>query len=700
MDLPALPSAIYGFASAAVGHLLLFTSQEPLVKAVFALCLYVSSARAADRTSMRSTARSCIVYSLAPPYPQQEDLTGLSMAENAGQEGEGMEFDEEGEVCEEPELEGEDPGAEAAAASKDDEEVKSGRRGKKRKAEEGPSLCEICQEEARTGKTLYCTACRKHVAACRKDAERNDTMTVFEERSKRKDTFREMVLRFITESPGTRSGCTRQSMDWVKFIDEVFTVTQVVKGSKEAMMDWPDFEEHHKKKFAMSAATIAERWAEALLGLGADKNGEREGFIDRVPVSVQSYRLTETIAGNRRASVAGTKDVKNPTQEELQKHDGWTQKDAMNLDNAHFAKLLPDGPESPNQKGLFSVPSQSTRARPSPAGKGQAGAGPGRKKKDIGRSRVQQFEQLTAGTKGVATKLEEGLKFAEEKRDTFDGDEAEYKLYTAILEARIDTVTAVLDESEDSIEEHVAGLSAEVLRFLPIQDWGKVVKPHKLKGMVDEVLQIDTAEDLEAFRSNMDEKMGYLHQLATAVRGAADDLTKAKEARDKAAAKAAKQAEAKAAAKEKAAAKKAKREAAKAPKKGAAQSSGATAEAVDLWATLTEVNSGKAAEVADFFKKITPAEASADFKPKVSDLGAVGFFKWTAIDDAVKNSPPLLTQLSNFRDQYPMTKLAKTNGRVGAPVRSGEKMKMNKWQFEFFICSGPMKVQLVRKNNT
>ena len=52
------------------------------------------------------------------------------------------------------------------------------------KAKPPAELCVICRDPqvARAAKSKFCDPCRKEVAACKKDAERNDTIDIFNEK--------------------------------------------------------------------------------------------------------------------------------------------------------------------------------------------------------------------------------------------------------------------------------------------------------------------------------------------------------------------------------------------------------------------------------------------------------------------------------------------------------------------------------------
>ncbi len=65
------------------------------------------------------------------------------------------------------------------------------------------------------------------------------------------------------------------------------TEQRVVKGTKGVIMDWPDFEEHHKEKWKWeSAKDISNAWGRSSDTRRPCSEVEMPGFKDRVPVDV------------------------------------------------------------------------------------------------------------------------------------------------------------------------------------------------------------------------------------------------------------------------------------------------------------------------------------------------------------------------------------------------------------------------------
>ena len=78
---------------------------------------------------------------------------------------------------------------------------------RRKKAEQAKGrVCTICRETHCVDKSVYCAVCRTDVASCKKYAERNGTLAMYEQAAKDPDQLRELVLRFKAESMATKVG--------------------------------------------------------------------------------------------------------------------------------------------------------------------------------------------------------------------------------------------------------------------------------------------------------------------------------------------------------------------------------------------------------------------------------------------------------------------------------------------------------------
>lgn len=108
-------------------------------------------------------------------------------------------------------------------------------------------VCVICQDAKRHANSKFCQSCRAACAACKADAIKQGQADVFDERSQREESLREMVLKFMVTCPSKGQGAPRDKFDWVKFIHEVYSKTELEVHEKAVMMDWVDFKAHHEK---------------------------------------------------------------------------------------------------------------------------------------------------------------------------------------------------------------------------------------------------------------------------------------------------------------------------------------------------------------------------------------------------------------------------------------------------------------------
>lgn len=169
----------------------------------------------------------------------------------------------------------------------------------KAKAAAKKALCVIClnPEQKVCAKSTFCSECRRGVAACKLDSERNNEIEFYNGQAQRDDTFRAMILKYMAECPSKGSGVRRDAFDWARLQEELYRESRVIKGNREVMMAWPQFEQHwtSKKNTAMEIAAL---WAEALRRNDGDQDGDEVGVEDRVPVAVESYRLVGSPRAN------------------------------------------------------------------------------------------------------------------------------------------------------------------------------------------------------------------------------------------------------------------------------------------------------------------------------------------------------------------------------------------------------------------
>ena len=385
---------------------------------------------------------------------------------------------------------------------------------------QGLLACVICKTQSRRKKMRFCQACARDVAACKKDAEQNGWVEVFEEQSKADDTFVYMILQYQSKCSGRGRGFARDKFDHVTFRESLYQKKLTRRGVKSVMMDWGEFTSHHERK-GFSGPEILQKWQDAIAsGVETDNNG-RKGQELRISTEVETYKLEETEEGTARERELGhsTKKFKAEDVEAMDK-DILSKPQNMDINGG--------GPSFGISSKASMVPGDEAANKRS--GKDQK-VSPLSRRVTVHDAAVQAVRKLQDTLKKIPGKIKD----TEAK---FAAEESEFEEYIKIMRARL-ALCMVLGAADDSktraevetaatstqklLEDHLRNLSAEELSYIP--DTGKNLKtvPSCLH-FASLVLRKNSHEEIDVWKTQWDDCLSALGQMTTLMEQCVKDI--------------------------------------------------------------------------------------------------------------------------------------------------------------------------------